>query len=69
MVDAEMHKEWLRTMYDREIDEIRGTISNERLWLKGSDTYIGQIIHEENIENLESYLTKLEKLKEEVNNA
>lgn len=42
-----------------EIDEVRGTISNERLWEKGADY---PNIHTDNIERLEAYLNYLYEL-------
>lgn len=39
-----------------EIDEVRGTISNERLWAKGADY---PNMHYDNIEQLEQYLDYL----------
>lgn len=43
-----------------EIDEVEGTISNERLWAWAED------IHWENIANLEAYLKMLYEMKNEV---
>ena len=42
-----------------EIDEVRGTISNERLWEKGSDY---PNVHTDNIEQLSEYLDYLYEL-------
>lgn len=45
---------------DEEIDNIKGTISNERIWQKGSDTQEQIDMHEQNIADLEAYLEWLE---------
>lgn len=45
---------------DEEIDNIKGTISNERIWQKGSDTQEQIDMHEQNIVDLEVYLEWLE---------
>lgn len=51
-----------------ETDDVRGTISNERLWLKGSDTQEQIDMHEQNIADLEAYLEWLENEEIEVKN-
>lgn len=43
-----------------EIADIKGTISNERIWQKGSDTQEQIDMHEQNIADLEAYLEWLE---------
>ena len=35
----EMVKNWLIELYEREIKEALGSISNERIWLMGSDVW------------------------------
>lgn len=49
-----------------EIADIKGTISNERIWQKGSNTQEQIDMHEQNIADLEAYLEWLEseKIKE-----
>ena len=41
------------------IEEIKGTISNERLWLKGASSKEEKAMHEENITNLSECLNRL----------
>lgn len=43
-----------------EIEDVKGTISNERLWVKGSETPEQIQMHEENIAELEEFLDWLE---------
>lgn len=63
---SETVKIWLKVLYENEIKEIQGTISNEHLWELG---YNGEEPnpHTENIEVLKEYLevlkSKLEELK------
>lgn len=63
---SETVKIWLKVLYENEIKEIQGTISNEHLWELG---YNGEEPnpHTENIEVLEEYIevlkSKLEELK------
>lgn len=52
------------TTIEKEIDEIKSTISNERLWEMGSDTYEETEMHHNNIEELCMYLEWLEERKE-----
>ena len=57
---------WLEELYSKEIEEIKGTISNEHLWELGYDGEDPNP-HTENIEVLAEYLdvleSKLDKLK------
>ena len=48
---------------DAEIDEVEGTISNERLWQKGSDTKEEILMFEQNIINHLEYINRLKSLK------
>ena len=57
-------KKWVKTLYDEAIDETLESISNERLWLKGSATVTQQYAHMENIKRYEEYVETLEGLKE-----
>lgn len=50
---------WLEELYKKEIDEIKGTISNEHLWELGYDGEDPNP-HTENIEVLKEYLEVLE---------
>ena len=43
-----------------EIDEVKGTISNERLFQKGETTEEGILMREQNIADLTAYLEFLE---------
>lgn len=43
-----------------EIEEVQGAISNERLWLLGSDTRDEILGHTQNIIDDEAYLARLE---------
>ena len=51
----EMQREWFKQLIKSEIEETEGTISNERLWQKGSDTDEQVMMHEENIARLNDY--------------
>ena len=56
---------WLEELYKKEIDDAKGTISNERLWELGYDGDEPVNPHTENIEILSEYIECLEsKLKE-----
>ena len=63
---SETVKIWLEELYTKEIEEIKGTISNEHLWELGYDGEEPNP-HTENIEVLTEYLevlkSKLEELK------
>lgn len=56
---------WLNKLYDAEIEQVKGTISNERLWEHG---YSGEEPnpHTENIARLVQYLKVLEELKKKI---
>ena len=43
----------------REIQEVKGAISNERLWQKGAPDKRTALMHEQNIVNLSEYLARL----------
>ena len=55
-----------KEVLDNEIKEIEETISNERLWVKGSETSDEEIMHMKNIENLSKYLSWLKNQKEAI---
>ena len=62
---SETVKIWLKELYKKEIEEIEGTISNERLWELGYNGDEPINPHTENIEMLTEYLETLkEKLAE-----
>ena len=44
---------------DAEIDDVKGTISNERLWQKGSDTKEEILMFEQNIVDHIEYINRL----------
>ena len=56
---------WLEELYKKEIEEIKGTISNEHLWELGYDGEDPNP-HTENIEVLKEYLEVLESKLEEL---
>ena len=56
-------KEWLKAMYNEEIEQTTGSISNERLWANGAPDEETAQMHLDNIEELERYLEILEGLK------
>lgn len=56
---SEMVKIWLAEMLHREIEEVNGTISNNRLWLHSSETAGEVDMFSANIESLEEYKTLL----------
>ena len=57
---------WIDNIKDKditeEINDVKNSITNEELWLKGSDTSEEQSIHLENIANYKEYLHRLEEL-------
>lgn len=62
---SETVKIWFEELYKKEIEEIEGTISNERLWELGYNGDEPINPHTENIEMLTEYLEALkEKLAE-----
>ena len=58
----EMIKFWLTDLYEREIEEALGSISNERIWLMGSDAPEEEQMHLDNIANLNEYIATLKTL-------
>lgn len=44
---------------DAELDDVKGAISNERLWQKGSDTKEEILMFEQNIANHIEYINRL----------
>ena len=48
------------TSAEDEIEEVKGAISNERLWLKGSSNAEEKLGHSQNIVDLSEYLSRLE---------
>ena len=60
-------KMWLEELYTKEIEEIKGTISNEHLWELGYDGEESNP-HTENIELLKEYLDVLEEKLNKIQN-
>lgn len=58
----EMIKFWLTELYENEIDETQATISNENLWMLGSETKEEEQMHIDNMENLNEYVATLKTL-------
>ena len=58
----EMVKNWLIKLYEREIEEALGSISNERIWLMGTDVLEDEKMHLDNMANLNEYITTLKTL-------
>ena len=58
----EMVKNWLIELYEREIEEALGSISNERIWLMGTDVLEEEKMHLDNMANLNEYITTLKTL-------
>lgn len=62
----EMIKHWLIKLYEREIEETQGTISNENLWMFGSETKEEEKMHIDNMANLNEYVATLKTLLNEI---
>lgn len=58
----EMVKNWLIKLYEREIKEALGSISNERIWLMGTDVWEEGKMHLDNMANLNEYIATLKTL-------
>ena len=58
----EMVKNWLIELYEREIEEALCSISNERIWLMGTDVLEEEKMHLDNMANLNEYITTLKTL-------
>ena len=52
-------KEWFKQMLEDEIDDIKGTIENEELWIKGARDAEESALFEENKKEHEEYLEYL----------
>ena len=55
----EMVRNWLIELYEREIKEALGSISNERIWLMGTHVWEEEKMHLDNMTNLNEYITTL----------
>lgn len=58
----EMIKHWLTKLYEKEIEKVQGTISNEKLWMLGSETKEQEQMHLDNMANLNEYISTLKTL-------
>jgi hypothetical protein len=59
---TETIKNWLSELYEREIKEVIGAISNESIWLMGADVWEEEKIHLDNMEALNEYVATLKTL-------
>lgn len=64
---GEMVKNWLIKLYEREIKKIKGTISNNRLWILGAVNEEEERMFIQNEMDMIEYLEVLEELKKKVN--
>lgn len=55
-------KIWLTELYENEIEETQATISNENLWVLGSETKEEEQMHIDNMANLNEYIATLKTL-------
>lgn len=62
-----MIKEWVIQMYDREIEDAKANISNQRNWQRAANSQEEFDMFGENISQLEEYLKALETLKKQAN--
>ncbi len=62
----EMIKFWLTDLYEREIEEIKGTISNNRLCILGAADEEEESMFIQNEVDMREYLDVLEELKKKV---
>lgn len=58
----------LLSMFDRELEQIKGMISNETIWAASASYEEETAAHAENIRELEEYRALLKELREKVNN-
>ena len=65
----EIVKNWLTELYEREIEEALGSISNERIWLMGSDAWEEEKMHLDNMTKLNEYITTLKILLNDIREA
>lgn len=63
---SEMVKNWLIKLYEREIKKIKGTISNNRLWILGAANEEEEHMFIQNEMDMIEYLEVLEELKKKV---
>ena len=65
----EMVKNWLIKLYEREIEEALGSVSNERIWLMGTNVLEEEKMHLDNMTNLNEYITTLKILLNDIREA
>ena len=65
----EMIKNWLIELYEREIKEALGFVSNERIWLMGTNVWEEEKMHLNNMANLNEYITTLKILLNDIREA
>lgn len=63
---SELMKVRLLAMLDEEIKEVEGSISNNRLWMLGSDDEDDMVLFQSNINDLEEYKEALQKMRVQV---
>ena len=63
---SEMVKNWLIELYEREIKKIKGTISNNRLWILGAANEEEERMFIQNEVDMREQLDILEELKKKV---
>lgn len=59
---TETIKNWLTQLYEREIKESLSSISNERIWMMGTNVWEEEKMHLDNMENLNEYIVTLKTL-------
>ena len=62
----EIHKNWLISLYNREIEETKIDMSNHLIWLKGANNKDEEEMEKQNVLNLSDYIEILKNLKEQV---
>lgn len=63
---SEMVKIWLAEMVHQEIEQVNGTISNNRLWLHSSESTEEAEMFTTNIASLEEYKTVLLQMQKKI---
>ena len=58
---SDIVKQWFIQLYEKELESVKGAISNERLWQKGADSIEQATMHEQNIVDLLEYENELMK--------
>lgn len=66
---TETIKNWLTQLYEREIKEALSSISNERIWMMGTDVWEEEKMHLDNMANLNEYITTLKILLNDIRGA